>query len=85
MKSTSPSRRPSRTRISRKHRENMMLFLLMIFMCSWPLALAAEGEPMVSLPGGVPAQASQLLAAATPAPADMLLSLRIYRTSRRRA
>jgi len=58
-----------------------MFFLLMIVYspCAWPaLALAADSEPMVSLPGGVPPQASQLLAAATPAPAGMLLRLRIY-------
>ncbi|MGA7619787.1 protease pro-enzyme activation domain-containing protein [Candidatus Binatus sp.] len=58
-----------------------MFFLLMIVYspCAWPaLALAADSEPMVSLPGGVPPQASQLLAAATPAPAGMPLRLRIY-------
>jgi len=84
MKDTPSSRTPSQTRTSL----NIMFFLLMIVYspCAWPaLALAADSEPMVSLPGGVPPQASQLLAAATPAPADMLLSLRIYRTSRRRA
>jgi subtilase family serine protease len=43
-----------------------------------PLALSAESEPMVSLPGGVAPHASELLAAATPAHADMPIRLRIY-------
>ena len=74
MKSTSSRPRLSATRTSL----NIMFFLLMISCTAWPLALAADSEPMVSLPGGVPPQASQLLAAATPAPAGMLLRLRIY-------
>ena len=57
----------------------MFLLLIIVYTPSArsPLALAAESEPMVSLPGGVPPQAPQLLAAAVPAPADMLLRLRI--------
>lgn len=77
MKDTPSSRTLSPTRTSL----NIMFFLLMIVYspCAWPaLALAADSEPMASLPGGVPPQASQLLAAATPAPAGMLLRLRIY-------
>ena len=77
MKRTSSRPRLSATRTSL----NIMFFLLMIVYspCAWPaLALAADSEPMVSLPGGVPPQASQLLAAATPAPAGMPLRLRIY-------
>ena len=75
MNSTSLSRRPSRTLL------NNILFSLMLAcaLCARsPLVLAAESEPMVSLPGGVPPQASELLAGATPAKADMLLHIRIY-------
>ena len=53
MKRTSSRPRLSATRTSL----NIMFFLLMIVYspCAWPaLALAADSEPMVSLPGGVP-------------------------------
>src|ERR1700674_1552523 len=62
-------------------RLNVMFLLLMIVYTPStrsPLALAAESEPIVSLPGGVPPQAAELLAAATPARAEMLLHIRIY-------
>jgi hypothetical protein len=78
MNSTPSSwRRPSPSRTSL----NIILFLLMLAqaLCARSLlALSAESEPMVSLPGGVPPRAPELLSAATPAPADMLLHLRIY-------
>jgi subtilase family serine protease len=60
---------------------SIILFLVMIAFAPCTrslLALSAESEPMVLLPGGVPPQAPELLAAATPAKADELLHLRIY-------
>lgn len=76
MNGASLSRGPSTARTSL----NIVSVLLMIaLMTTWSgLALSAESEPMVSLPGGVPPQAAELLAGATPAKADMLLHIRIY-------
>jgi hypothetical protein len=59
----------SRTRISL----NIMLFLLVISHTGGTLAQTPDGEPMVSLPGGVPPQAPTLLAGAAPATADRSL------------
>ena len=42
------------------------------------LGPSADAEQMVSLPGGVPPQASELLAGAGPASSDMVLQMRIY-------
>jgi Pro-kumamolisin, activation domain len=75
MNSTSSSRQSSPTWTL----PNMVFLLLMIALAAWsPVSVSAGSEPMISLPGGVPPQAAELLAAAAPARSDMLLHLRIY-------
>ncbi len=62
----------------------MAFFLVMTSYAAWSLTLAAQTEPIVSLPGGVGPRAAELKGGATPANPDMVLPMRIYLDIRNR-